>query len=105
MLCSVEERAQCRAWGGAVPGWIAPQSSGRKFLPEICVKKGQFIRDRKGTPKNLYDKDFAELSGKLSGPIGLKPLDLLGSALELFRKVFGTVRAIFLLALGFFCGP
>ena len=41
VLCSVEQRAQCRAWRGAVPGWISPQSSGRKFLPEICVKKGQ----------------------------------------------------------------
>ena len=39
--CSVEQRAQCRAWRGAVPGWISPQSSGRKFLPEICMKKGQ----------------------------------------------------------------
>ena len=52
-------------------------------------------RDRKATPKNLCDKDFAELSGELSAAICLKTLVLLGSALELFRKFFGTVRAIF----------
>ena len=43
VLCSVEhcQRAQRRAWRGAVLGWISPESSVRKFLPEICVKKGQ----------------------------------------------------------------
>ena len=60
------------------------------------------VRDREGTPKNLCDKDFAELSGELSGPNCLKTLVLLGSALELFRKFFGAVRAA--LALGFFSG-
>ena len=39
VLCSVEQRAQRRAWRGAVPGWTSPQSSGRKFLPENCIKK------------------------------------------------------------------
>ena len=39
----------------------------------------QKIRDRKGTPKNLYDKDFAELSGEFSGAICLKTLALLGN--------------------------
>ena len=53
------------------------------------------VRARKGTPKNFCDKDFAELSGELSGAICLKTLVLLGSALELFRKFFGIVRAIF----------
>ena len=53
------------------------------------------IRDRKGTPKKFCDKDFPELSGELSGEICLKTLVLLGSALDLFRKFFGTVRAIF----------
>ena len=53
------------------------------------------IRDRKSTPKNFGDKDFAELTGKLSGAICLKTLVLLGSALELFRNFFGTVRASF----------
>ena len=53
----------------------------------------------------MCDEDFAELSGELSGAICLKILVLLGSALELFRKFFGAVRAIFrlwgsLLALG-----
>ena len=45
VLSSVEQRAQRRAWRGAVPGWTSPQSSGRKFLPEICVKKGQDIKE------------------------------------------------------------
>ena len=50
---------------------------------------------QKGTPKNLCDKDFAELSGELSGAIRLKTLVFLGSALlELFKKFFGAVRAI-----------
>ena len=59
----------------------------RKLLLTLAV-------DRKGTPKNFYDKDFAELSGELSGAICLKTLVLLGN--DLFRKFFGTVRAIFL---------
>ena len=52
------------------------------------------VRDRKGTPKNLCDKDFAEHSGDLSAAICLKTLVLLGSALELFRTFIGAVRAI-----------
>ena len=40
-FCSVERRAHYRAWRGAVSGWSSPKTSGRKFLPEICVKKGQ----------------------------------------------------------------
>ena len=39
VLCSVEQKAQRRAWRGAVLGWTSPQISRRKFLPEICVKK------------------------------------------------------------------
>ena len=39
VICSVERRAQHRAWRGAVSGRTSPKSSGRKFLPEICVKK------------------------------------------------------------------
>ena len=54
------------------------------------------LRDRKGTPpKNFCGKDFAELSGELSGEICLKPLVLLDSALELFRTFLGAVRVIF----------
>ena len=48
----------------------------------------------KDTPKDFCNKDFAELLGELSGAICLKTLALLGSALELFRKFFGAVRAI-----------
>ena len=45
----------------------------------------RLIRDRKGTPKNFCDKDFAELSGELSGAICLKTLVLMvvtGNPLE-----------------------
>ena len=69
---------------------------------EMKKKTKTYIRDRKGTPKNLCDKDFAELSGELSGTICLKTLVLLGSALELFRNLFGAVRAIFWLWGSFF---
>ena len=51
-------------------------------------------------PKNSCDKDFAELSGELSGAICLTTLVIMGTTLELVRKFFGAVRAIFL-ALGF----
>ena len=64
-------------------------------LPQEETIYRVWVRDRKGTPKNFRDKDFAELSGKLSGEICLKTLVLLDSALELFRKFFGTVRVIF----------
>ena len=67
-------------WGGALRNFSDPQTK---------------VRDRNGTPKNFCDKDFAELWGELSGAICLKTLVLLGSALELFIKFFGTVRAIF----------
>ena len=69
---------------------VSDTSGASLFLP--CSHK---IRHRKGAPNNFCDKDFAELSGALSGAICLKTLVLLGSALELFRKFFGTVRAIF----------
>ena len=63
------------------------------------------FRDRKGTPKNFFDKDFAELSGELSGAICLKTPVILGRALELFRKFLGTVRATFLGFWGSFLAP
>ena len=62
---------------------------------------GAFIQGRvKGTPKNFCDKDFAELSGELSGAICLKTLALLGfdsvspsncseNSLALFVRFFG----------------
>ena len=62
-----------------------------------CLKLTK-IRGRKGAPKNFCGKDFAELSGELSGTICLTTLVLMGngrSPLELFRKFFGAVRAIF----------
>ena len=43
VLHSVEQSAQHRAWRGSGSGWTSPQISGRKFLPEICVKKGQYL--------------------------------------------------------------
>ena len=68
-----------------------------------CPCKRTF-RDRKGTPKHFCAKDFAKLSGELSGAICLKTLVLLGSALELFTKFFGAVCAIIWLW-GSFFGP
>ena len=50
---------------------------------------GHLFRDRQGSPKNLCDKDSAELSGDLSGAICLKTFVLLPCALELlgnFRR-------------------
>ena len=64
----------------------------------------EFLGTEEGTPKNLCDKDVAELSGELSGAIYLKALVLFGSTLALFRKLFGAVRAIFWLW-GSFFGP
>ena len=37
------------------------------------------LTDREGTPKNFFDKDFAELSGELSGAICLETLVLMGN--------------------------
>ena len=60
------------------------------------MRETKNVRDSERTPKHFCDNDFAELSGELSGAICLKTLVSLGSALELFRKLFfGTVRAIF----------
>ena len=73
-----------------------------KKYPKNAPKLSR-VRDRKGAPKNLRDKDFAELSGELSAAICLKTLVLLGSALKLFRKFSGAVRAIFWFW-GFFFG-
>ena len=58
------------------------------------------MRDTKGTTKRSCDKDFAELSGELSGSICLKTLVLMGNALKLsdnslvsFARFFGFVGA------------
>ena len=73
------------------------QSKDRPHKGGIAEKLASeaYLRHRRGTPKNLCNKDFAELSGKLSGAICLKTPVLLVSALELFTKFFGAVRAIF----------
>ena len=39
LFCRAKGTAQ--SWRRAVSGWTSPQTSGRKFLPEIRVKKGQ----------------------------------------------------------------
>ena len=59
VLCSVEKRVQSRASRGAAPGCTSPQSSGRKFLPEICVKKGQTLNSQ----KNYHQKNFLASEG------------------------------------------
>ena len=69
---------------------------GRSYTVACRAAVGHLVRGRKGTAKNLCDKDFAELSGQLSGAICRKALVLSGNALKLFRKFFAAVRAIFL---------
>ena len=59
VLCSVEQRAQHTAWRGAVSGWTSPKSSGRKFLPEICVKKGQRYAPLMSRRTQLWGTMFA----------------------------------------------
>ena len=80
VLCSVEQSAQHSSWGRAVSGWISPQSSGRKFLPKISVKKGQIrpttrfgFRQRgllaKGPfQKNPFSRDSRELRDSRETP-------------------------------------
>ena len=88
-------------------GWYNPRSSlpwrGRhanpdtlEFLERTPTRK-RFPRSlcMSGTEKVPQDKDFAELSGELSGAKCLKTFFVMGSALELFRKFLGTVRAFF----------
>ena len=63
------------------------------------------IRDREGTTKKLRAKEYAELSGEFSGAICLKTLVFfLGNTLDVFRKFFGAVRAMFWLS-GSFLAP
>ena len=91
------EQSQSGIWLSDINSWaefvltIQSANIARTTFPLTAT----LIRDRKGTPKSFCDKDFAELSGELSGEICLETLVLLDSAPELFRKFFGTVRAIF----------
>ena len=64
------------------------------------------FRDTKGTPKNFFDKDFAELSGGLSGAICLETLVFMGNGQQAPRtgqKILWRCSCDFL-ALGFFFG-
>ena len=64
------------------------------------------IGDRKTTPKNFCDKDFAELPGELSGAICLKTLVLMGNDQQpprIVQKILWCCSCDFL-ALGFFFG-
>ena len=84
----------CEQCGRSAPIWKSYLRANSQ-----CLNSGT-----ENVPQRTFcDKDFAELSGELSGAICLKTLVLLGSALELSRNVFGAVRAI-CLALGFFLG-
>ena len=52
------------------------------FLVFVAFWRGfpqSMIGDRNGATKKLCDKDFTEGSGKLSGPISLKTLVVLGN--------------------------
>ena len=64
VLYSVEQIAQHRAWNGAGPGWTFPQSSGRKFLPEIRAKKVRFGEGGKGHLKGVFAEKGARFRGK-----------------------------------------
>ena len=57
--------------------------------------------DRKSTPKNFCDKDFAELSGEFSGAICLKTLVLLGHDRRPPRIVSANSLALFVRFFGF----
>ena len=89
---------QCESFAIETPIFVARQADSPESLAfPIRANHATIIGDRKGTPKNFCDKDFAELSGELSGAICLsKPLFhwvMTSSPPELFRKFFGTVRA------------
>ena len=62
VLCSVEKRVQSRAWTGAVRGCTSPRSSGRKFLPEICVKKSQLKLTTPWLTLTKFDKNGLSLT-------------------------------------------
>ena len=68
----------CLLASGSCHGVRQPGSLNRFFCMLSSGSRLNF-RDRKGTPKNFCDKDFAELSGELSGAICLKTLVLLGN--------------------------
>ena len=59
---------------------------------------------QKRYPKEVMRQRFCRTFGELSGAVCLKILVLVGSALELFRRFFATVRVIFWLW-GSFLGP
>ena len=85
VLCSVEQSSQHSACRGAVSGWTSPQSPGRKFLPEICVKKGQVLHARA-----LSEEHTALVARPLGLGILFRPLPdtwLFGSARPLLSTM------------------
>ena len=72
--------------------WPLPSRAG-----SAAKRDGEVVKDGKGTPKSLCDKDFAELSGELSGAICLKTLVSLGSAPVVLFARFLALRSSFLL--------
>ena len=77
--------------------WLQPAPNIVSTLPSALSYLGNSL---KGATKKLRDKDFAERSGELSGLVRFasKPLFkwvMTGNPLELFRKFFGALRAIF----------
>ena len=58
--------------------WELGKNTSRFPCTLRAVSCAMRIRERKGTPKNFCDKEFAELSGELSGAICLETLGLLG---------------------------
>ena len=79
----------------------------RASVKTALLRNRPFSGTGKVPQRTCATKDFAEISGELSGAICLKLLVLFGRALELFRTFFGTVLAILwiwgsLLALDFY---
>ena len=72
-------------------GFQAQELRTPAYFHETLASHDVGFGNRKGTPKNFCGKDFAGLSGELSGAIYLKPLFYWvmatgSSPLELFRK-------------------
>ena len=89
--------------GGKQRAGHPPKDASRSLLSGVRNRGGskrgptQIVRDRKGTPKNLCDKDFAELSGEVSAAICLNtlvffcmvPSNCSEHSLVLFVRFFG----------------
>ena len=66
------------------------EAAANTVIDTNVINKETKIKDKKGTPKNFCDKNFAELSGELSGAIATKvPSNCSENSLVLFVRFFG----------------